>query len=78
MNSFQLDSLDFVILDGKTTQIRVVQHSAHTGVYVLNGEEIKMPSPRYALSTDRPASGVPGRAAFERDLRAAIARASVE
>lgn len=35
-------------------------------------EPIELPRNRYSLATDRPASGNPGRADFERDFLAAI------
>ena len=52
----------------------VAQTAEGTRVYRLDdGKTIDLPSNVYSLATDRPASGVPGRADFERDLIAALA-----
>lgn len=52
------------------------QTAAGTVVRTPDGVRIDLPERCYSLATDRPASGVPGRADFERDLRAALTPAS--
>lgn len=47
----------------------VVYSAGHGGA---NYKEFPMPSKRYSLACDNPASGVPGRAQFETDIRALI------
>ena len=56
-------------IDGQPTGYHVAQRADRTVVYRSDGTEIKMPHPRYALSHNKPASHVPGRADFEADLR---------
>lgn len=41
-------------------------------VRMSDGALIELPAARYSLAHDRPASGVPGRRDFERDLLAVI------
>lgn len=64
-------------LDGKDTGLGVTQKAERTVVYVRETltakyREIQMPHQRYSLAHDAPASGNPGRAQFEADLRAVI------
>ena len=64
-------------VDGQITGLGVCQDPDGTRVYTredaAGGYRVhQMPSPRYALSCDNPASGVPGRAEFERDVRALL------
>lgn len=64
-------------LDGKDTGLGVTQKANGTVVYVreiaaTNYREVSMPHPRYSLAHENPASGVPGRARFEADLRGVI------
>ena len=54
------------------TGCTVAQLADGTTVW-LDGVRLLLPAPRYALSTDTPASGIPGRPVFDRDLRAALA-----
>lgn len=61
-----------IAIDGKSTGYGVTQTSKQTAVYAIDGERVTMPHQRYALSTDHPASGMPGRLDFQRDLIAAI------
>lgn len=62
-----------IALDGNNTGWAVTQGADSTKVYKPNSNEtLAMPAKRYALSTDAPDSGIPGRADFERDLRAAL------
>lgn len=52
----------------------VRQTASGTEVFRLtDGSPVPMPSSVYSLAADKPASGIPGRADFERDLRAALA-----
>ena len=53
------------------TGCTVAQEPDGTAVW-RNGARLHLPARRYALSTDTPASGIPGRAAFERDLHNAL------
>ena len=54
--------------------VGVRQTSVGTRVFRLaDGSPVEMPSERYSLAHDTPASGVPGRADFELDLRGALA-----
>lgn len=69
-----------ISLDGKDTGLGVSQRQTGTVVFVresvgqkIEYKELTMPSTRYALSGDAPASGVPGRSQFEADLRAVLA-----
>jgi hypothetical protein len=68
-----------ILLDGQSTGLSVTQKKDRTVVYVpesrISGvryKEFQMPSARYSLAHDAPASGVAGRADFERDLKALI------
>jgi hypothetical protein len=74
-----IDSIGAITLDGKNTGLGVKQTAAQTVVYsrpridaTVAYQSHAMPCARYSLATDAPASGVPGRAAFERDVRAMI------
>lgn len=79
-----IDSSNIIHLnDGKggaehrNTGYRVTQRAGGTVVYSVapNGDhycEHGMPHARYSTSHDKPASGVPGRAQFEADIRALI------
>ena len=66
-----IDTTNEIVIDGKRTGYHVVQRADRTAVY-RPAVELTMPHPRYALSHDKPASGVPGRADFESDLRSAL------
>ena len=81
-----IDSIGRITLDGADTGLHVRQ-AAKTIVYrpeitalqarSLGREpqryaEITLPEDRYSLAHDQPASGNPGRARFEADLRAAL------
>ena len=57
------------------TGCTVAQLADGTTVW-LDGVRLLLPAPRYALSTDTPASGIPGRAAFDCDLLDALAEVS--
>jgi len=61
-------------LDGRSTGYYVHQDAHRTRVrpeYGVTKPELILPSARYALSTDTPDSGVPGRAAFWVDFEQA-------
>lgn len=65
-------------IDGKDTGLGVSQQQGGTAVYTresITAAYVRhsMPHPRYALSTDSPASGNPGRTQFEADVRALLA-----
>ena len=75
----QIHTSGSIKLDGQSTGLLVIQKSDRTVVYVpesrISGvryKEFKMPSARYSLTHDAPASGVAGRADFERDLKALV------
>lgn len=60
-------------------QGRVTQELDETVVTISDAtgrRRLPLPHPRYSLASDAPASGVPGRAAFERDLLAALQAAN--
>jgi hypothetical protein len=64
-------------IDGKKTGLRVTQRQNGTVVYSAGhgGADYKehpLPSARYSLAHDTPASGVAGRAQFESDIRHVI------
>ena len=60
-------------INGRTVA-SVAQTAEGTRVYRLaDGRAINLPSNVYSLAADKPASGVPGRSEFERDLIAALA-----
>lgn len=62
-----------ILVNGTKTGLAVSQKKEGTFVYVYKtGAEVKMPSVRYALSCDRPASGAAGRAQFEQDILSAL------
>lgn len=72
--SIQIHTNDHIHLDGADTGLGVSQESTGTCVYGRDSLPVPMPHQRYALSCDTPASGVPGRAQFEADLRAALSQ----
>ena len=49
-------------------RLRVAQEPERTKVSRWDGAEVLLPCARYALSTDAPASGIPGLSQFEHDL----------
>ena len=57
------------------TGCTVAQLADGTTVW-LDGVKLRLPERRYSLATNHPASGIPGRAVFDRDLRAALAEMS--
>ena len=59
----------------KPTGCTVAQLANSTAVW-RDGVRLLLPEPRYALSSDTPASGIPGRAEFDRDLLDALAEVS--
>jgi len=69
-----------ISLDGNSTGLGVSQEKEGTNVFVcerLGGgyRRVEMPHKRYSLAADKPLSGAPGRAQFERDIRAMLAKA---
>lgn len=66
MNIYSDNSIE---IDGAATGLYVKQSADGTIVYSSGGART-MPHGRYALSHNAPASGVPGRAQFEADIRA--------
>ena len=78
--SLAVDSTNRIQINGRDVGLSVCQESHATVVYrpenLLRGVAYKvfdMPHLRYSLSADKPASGVPGRIEFERDVRSLIA-----
>lgn len=76
MKNFQIAENNEVLLDGKRIGLSVVQRADKTLVYTpecrITGRayaEHEMPQVRYALSHDKPASGVAGASEFEADIR---------
>ena len=57
------------------TGCTVAQLANSTAVW-RDGIRLLLPAPRYSLATDHPASGIPGRAAFDCDLLDALAEVS--
>ena len=57
------------------TGCTVAQLAEGTTVW-LDGVRLRLPSRRYSLATNHPASGIPGRATFDRDLQDALAEVS--
>lgn len=57
-----------IIFFGGTHVGSVAQERDGTIVRDRHGERVNMPHARYSLAFDRPDSGIPGRADFERDL----------
>lgn len=75
--SIKITSSNGIELDGKPINLSVTQAREGTIVYRPENRisgvlyvEYKMPHQRYSLAHDRPASGNPGRAQFENDIRA--------
>lgn len=69
-----------IIIDGHFTGLKIAQRLTGTCVYTPQdvGQQYRLhqlPHPRYATSHDRPASGVPGVAQLEADVRALLAGA---
>lgn len=67
MNSAIIDTNGCIFFGG-THVGSVAQERDGTIVRNRHGERVTMPHARYALACDKPASGLPGRADFERDL----------
>lgn len=71
-----IDTTGHIKLDGHDTGFGVRQEQHGTKVFTrqrLDGTGyriVEMPHKRYSLAFDEPLSGVPGRAQFERDIRA--------
>lgn len=57
-----------ISINGADTGLSVSQTKDGTLLFKANGEAVQLPHNRYALSCSSPASGVPGRVEFERDL----------
>lgn len=57
-----------ISINGADTGLSVSQTKDGTLLIKANGEAVQLPQNRYALSCSKPASGVPGRDEFERDL----------
>jgi hypothetical protein len=67
----QIDTNNQILIDGKRTGFSVHQTPIETAVVChATGAPVwcPMPSRRYALSHDNPASNAQGRAQFERDF----------
>ena len=78
-------TLDFDIFTNGTIRRRTpgsqltgctVEQLADGTTVWLDGVRLLLPTRRYSLATDQPASGIPGRAVFDRDLRDALAEVS--
>lgn len=76
----QIDITNRIVVDGHRSFLAVTQKRSGTVVYTPESilgwpgyVEHKMPCPRYSLAHDAPASGVAGRAEFERDVKALLA-----
>lgn len=80
MNTITIYNNGDISINGRATGLRVTQEQYGTAVYRLQENErrsielvpVPMPARRYALSCDKPASGNPGRADFEKDLLAVM------
>lgn len=76
MNTIEITANNHVVV-GNRPVASVVQTAYGTRVYLLNdGRAINLPSNVYSLASNRPASGVPGRAQFEADFLRALAEQS--
>lgn len=72
-----IDSTNRISIDGRPTGLAVTQRGDRTVVYTPEDRgagtkyaEHAMPAGRYSLAHEAPATGIPGRLAFEADLRA--------
>lgn len=77
----EITTSNAILLDGKPVGLSLRQAQHGTVIYTpasVDGRvpyrEHPMPRRRYSAAHDAPASGVPGRAALEADLRALIDR----
>lgn len=84
-----IDTSGYIKIDGADTGLAVTQRGGGTVLYrreIPKGrsasfpagqvyQELPLPQARYSLSHDRPASGNPGRAAFEEAVLAYLAQA---
>lgn len=71
----QINTRNEIILDGQNTRITVKQTADGTLVRYYYGSEVftyDMPHKTYSLACDNPASGIAGRAQFERDIKQII------
>jgi hypothetical protein len=73
----KIDTSGSILIDGRDTGLKLIQRRVGSVIYTLEGisrayVEHKMPYARYSTTHDAPASGVAGRADFERDLKALI------
>ena len=72
--SIQISTTGQILIGSTSTGYGVKQTKTGTIVYVTDDgrrakkAEIRLPAERYSLATDAPASGVAGRAQFERDF----------
>lgn len=87
--SMIIDTSGHIKIDGIDTGLAVTQRGNGTVLYkreIPAGwsasfprgqayEELRLPHHRYSLAHDRPASGNPGRLAFEEVVRASLAQA---
>jgi len=74
----QIDTANYIILDGRSTKLQLTQRRDGTVIYSAGHggkdyREYKMPHARYSTSHDAPASGAAGRAQLEADIRALLA-----
>lgn len=82
-DTWQITATGRIMIDYADVGLSVVQTREGTVVYTpeskITGQkylEHKMPHKRYSLAWDEPASGNPGSAQFEADVRQLLARAA--
>lgn len=75
MNSFEIYANGHIALDGAPIDYGVCNTPDGTRLRRISDDTIiGLPHPVYSLSHDSPASGIPGRGAFERDLRIIVGK----
>lgn len=70
----QIDTANYIVLDGRSTGLQLTQRRDGTVIYSAGHggkdyREYPMPHARYSIAHDTPASGVAGRAQLEVDIR---------
>jgi hypothetical protein len=73
----QIDTANYIRIDGKNTGLQLTQRRDGTVIYSVdsggqNYREYPMPHARYSTAHDYPASGAAGRAQLEADVRALL------
>lgn len=73
----QIDTANYIRIDGKNTGLQLTQRRGGTVIYSAdvggkNYREYPLPRERYSTAHDYPASGAAGRVQLEADVRALL------